>query len=190
MINLLRSGLLLFILTLLAALLFWLNQTGRSPLSMQEDTSGRAADYIVENFSAIRTEGDGTGRYMLFGKKMVHYPDDDSSDLEQPRFIATEPGKPPVQLKADHARMLADGEDIYLSGNVVVVRNAGRARGETTMTTSLLHLIPRDDIAMTDKPVVISETNAVIRAIGMEMSNRTGVTQLLSRVRVTHDKAR
>ncbi len=69
MINLLRSGLLLFILTLLAALLFWLNQTGRSPLSMQEDTSGRAADYIVENFSAIRTEGDGTGRYMLFGKK-------------------------------------------------------------------------------------------------------------------------
>jgi lipopolysaccharide export system protein LptC len=190
MINLLRSGLLLFVLTLLAALLFWLNQTGRSSLQMQEDSPGHAPDYIVENFSAIRTVDDGTGRYMLFGKKMVHYPDNDSADLDHPRLITAEPGKPPIQVKSDEARMLAGGEDIYLSGNVIVVRNAGKGRGETTMTTSLLHIIPDDDIAITDQPVVISETNAVIRAIGMEMSNRTGVTQLLSRVRVTHDRAR
>lgn len=86
--------------------------------------------------------------------------------------------------------MSAKGEDIYLMGNVKVLRNAGKGRGETTMTTSLLHLIPDDDMAKTDKPVVISETNATMKAVGMEMNNRTNVTRLLSQVRVVHDKQR
>jgi lipopolysaccharide export system protein LptC len=95
-----------------------------------------------------------------------------------------------MQVKADEAKMTSNGEDIYLSGNVTVVRNAGKGRAETTMATSLLHVIPDDDIARTDKPVVITETNAVIKAVGMEMSNRTGVTQLLSQVKVVHGKRR
>ena len=86
--------------------------------------------------------------------------------------------------------MSAEGEDIYLSGNVVILRNAGKGRGETTLRTSLLHLVPEQDIARTAKPVEIIETNAIIRAVGMEMNNRTGSTQLLSQVRVVHDKKR
>jgi lipopolysaccharide export system protein LptC len=144
----------------------------------------------VEDFSAIRTDENDAGYKMLLGKKMVHYPDDDSAELEQPRLITIEPGKPSVQLQADNAKMSAEGEDIYLSGNVVIVRNAGKGRGETILTTSLLHLIPDQDIARTDKPVEITETNATIRAIGMEMNNRTGHTELLSQVKVVHDKKR
>jgi len=53
-----------------------------------------------------------------------------------------------------------------------------------------LHVIPDDDIARTDKAVVITETNAVIKAVGMEMSSRTGITQLLSQVKVVHGKRR
>ena len=66
----------------------------------------------------------------------------------------------------------------------MVMRNAGKGRGETSMTTSFLHVIPDDDIARTDKAVVITETNAVIKAVGMEMNSRTGITQLLSQVRL------
>jgi lipopolysaccharide export system protein LptC len=58
------------------------------------------------------------------------------------------------------------------------------------MTTSLLHLIPDDDIARTDKPVVITEKKSVINAVGMEMNSRTNIIQLFSRVRVIHDNAR
>jgi lipopolysaccharide export system protein LptC len=70
----------------------------------------------------------------------------------------------------------------------MLLRNAGKGRGETDLTTSSLHLIPNEDIAKTDKPVVITERNSVIRAIGMEMNNRTNVTQLWSQVRVLHKK--
>ena len=192
MIGHLRLGFLFVIIALFASLLFLLNQDGHAPLPLlaPESASVRAPDYVLEDFSAIRTDENDAGYRMLLGKKMVHYPDDDSAELEQPRLITIEPGKPPVQLKADHARMSGEGEDIYLSGNVVIVRNAGKGRGETILTTSLLHLIPDQDIARTDKPVEIIETNATIRAIGMEMNNRTGATQLLSQVKVVHDKKR
>jgi lipopolysaccharide export system protein LptC len=95
-----------------------------------------------------------------------------------------------MQVDADQAKMSSNGEDIYLTGNVKVLREAAKGRGETMMTTSFLHLVPDDAIAKTDKPVVITEAKAVIKAVGMEISNRTQVTRLLSQVRVVHDKAR
>jgi lipopolysaccharide export system protein LptC len=72
----------------------------------------------------------------------------------------------------------------------MVVRNGGKGRGETTMTTSLLHLVPDKDIAKTDKPVVITEKNVVINAVGMEMNSRTQTTQLLSKVKAVQKQGR
>lgn len=191
MISRLLSGFPLLLLALLAALLFWVNQSARVPSPVQDEGSRRAApDYMIENFSAVRTDRDGISRHLLSAKRMLHYPDDDTTDLEQPRFINTEPGKPAMQVDADEAKMSANGEDIYLTGNVRVLRSAGKGRGETAMTTSFLHLLPDDGIAKTDRPVVITEANAVIKAVGMEVSNRTQVTRLLSQVRVVHAKAR
>ena len=190
MINRLPSWFLVVILALLLVLPFWLNQSPRAISPAQYSQLSRTPDYVVENLSVIQMDEGGVGRHVLLAKKMVHYPDDDSTDFEQPRLINTEPGKPAMQVKADEAKMTSSGEDIYLSGNVVVLRNAGKGRGETRMTTSMLHVIPDDDIARTDKPIVINEKNAVIRAVGMETSNRTGITQLLSQVKVEHGKRR
>lgn len=190
MTNYLLSRLPLVLLVLLAVLTFWLNQSVKAPSPAQDEGLGRVPDYMMENFSATRMDLDGVTRHVLSAKKMLHYPDDDTTDLEQPRFINTQPGKPALQVDADQAKMSSNGEDIYLTGNVKVLRMAGKGRGETTMNTSFLHIVPDDDIAKTDKPVVITEANAVIKAVGMEISNRTQVTRLLSQVRVVHDKAR
>jgi lipopolysaccharide export system protein LptC len=176
---------LLALLVLTAPL--WLSQSLRTS-SPQEGELGRLPDYMAENFSAVEMGEDGTTRHMLLAKKLVHYANDDTTDLEQPYFIETQPGKPVVQVKSDQAKISGNNENIYLLGNVMLLRNAGKGRGETDLTTSSLHLIPNEDIAKTDKPVVITERNSVIRAIGMEMNNRTNVTQLWSQVRVLHKK--
>ena len=190
MISRLFSRLSLFLFALLAALIFWLNQSVWAPSPVPEEALSRSPDYLIENFSAVRMDHDGVTRHVLFAKRMLHYPDDDTTDLELPRFINTEPGKPAMQVDADQAKMSGGREDIYLTSNVKVLRSAGKGRGETTMTTSFLHLIPDDGIAKTDKPVVITEVNAVINAVGMEVSSRTQVTHLLSRVRVVYKKTR
>ena len=168
----------------------WLNQSTRAPLETRDAGPGRVPDYLMENMSAVQMGSDGIARQMLFAKRVVHYSDDDSADLEDPYFVETQPGKPPIQAKSDQAKVANHNKDIYLMGNVMLIRNGNKGRDETTLSTSLLHLIPGDDIAKTDKPVVITESNAIIKAVGVEMNSRTGITKLVSKVKVVHEQSR
>lgn len=168
----------------------WLGKAPKAPSATQEAGLGRVPDYLMENMSAVQMGEDGVARQMLFAKKVVHYADDGSADLEEPYFVETQPGKPAVQARSDQAKIVNQNRDIYMEGDVTLIRNGSKSRGETTLSTSLLHLIPIDNIAKTDKSVVIKESNAVIKAVGMEMNNRTGVTTLVSKVKVVHEKSR
>ena len=101
------------------------------------------------------------------------------------------PEKLPMQIKADQAELYGSNDDIYLSGNVTLLRGASNdSSKKTTIVTSFLHVIPDDDIVKTDKPVTITEGNTTINAVGMELDNHTRITRLLSQVRVAHDKKR
>jgi lipopolysaccharide export system protein LptC len=179
---------LVFLATLLA-LPFWLSESARGPVSSQNEGT-HLPDYMIEDFSIVRMSSDGLVQHQLFAKSMMHFPDDNSIIMENPRFVDIGSDKPAMQVNADHAKMSSKGEDVYLTGNVMVLRNGGKGREETTMTTSLLHLVPDKDIAKTDKPVVITEKNAVINAVGMEMNSRTQTTQLLSKVKVVQKQGR
>lgn len=97
MINRLPSWVLAVILVLLLALPFWLNQPRRAVSPSTNSQLSRTPDYVVENFSAIRMDEGGVGRHILLAQKMVHYPDDDSTDLEQPRLINTDPENRPCK---------------------------------------------------------------------------------------------
>ena len=70
---------------------------------------------------------DGIARHMLFAKRMVHYPDDDSTDLEDPYFIETAARQASHAGEIGQAKDRKHNEDIYLMGNVMVIRNGARA---------------------------------------------------------------
>ena len=190
MTNRLPSWFPLALLILLATLTFWLDRVVQLPTPARDGSSRHDPDYVIENFSATRMGLDGAPHYTLSAKKMLHYPDDDTTHLEQPRFVNTEPAKPALRAKADQAKLSSNGENIYLTGNVVVLKEAGNGQDKTTMTSNYLHIIPDDDIIKTDKPVTIIGENSVINAVGMILNNRTRILQLLSRVKITHDKVR
>ena len=61
--------------------------------------------------------------------------------------INTESQKPVMRVKADKARLSGEGENVYLMGNVRVLR--GEDSDKITMKTSYLHLIPDENIAKT-----------------------------------------
>jgi lipopolysaccharide export system protein LptC len=114
---------------------------------------------------------------------MLHYSDREATHLEQPYFTNIQPDKPIVQITADRAELLEEGKNIYLFGNVSVVRGEDVDKDKITMTTSFLHLVPDEDIARTDKAVTVVQKSSIINAVGMELNNRTGILQLFSRVR-------
>jgi lipopolysaccharide export system protein LptC len=192
----------LALLVLLAAATFWLNQVVQPPATVEDSGSRHDPDYMLEGLSVTRTDHDGVARYKLFAKKMLHYPSNDSTPPVSPAspVVApiptavqpkTNPEKLPVQIKADQVELYGSNDDVYLSGNVTLLRDVNKGSNKKiTMVTSSLHVVPDDDIARTDKVVTITEGNTTINAVGMELDNRANVTRLLSQVKVVHDKKR
>ncbi len=179
----------LAILILLAAT-FWLDKAVQPPAMVEDGIARRDPDFMLEGLSVIRTDNEGVARYRLFAKRMLHYSDDDSTHLEQPRLVNAAPGKSEVQISADRGEISGDNDDVNLSGNVILSRNVGTSSNRATLITSSLLINPDGDIARTDKAVTIKEGGTTINAVGMELDSGTNVTRLMSQVRVVHDKER
>lgn len=178
----------LLLLLMLAGLTYWLNHAAQPHSGPGEARVRHDPDYIIENFSATRTGENGAPRYVLSARKMLHYPDDDSTHLDLPRFVHTEPDKPPLRINASRGVLSSNGENAFFMGDVRVVREANASQSEVVVSTTFLHLIPDQDIAKTDRPVTITDANTIINAIGLELNNETRIIKLLSQVKGHYQK--
>ena len=188
MINSLPTKFPMVLIILLAVFTFWLDKTVRPPSTGQDGDPRRNPNYVIENFSALIVNHSNGVHQTLSAEKMLHYLDNDTTYLEQPRLINARPGMPIIRVRADRAN-LSSNNDVYLRGNVKVLRH-NKGEGKMTMVTSFLHIVPNDNIAKTDKPVTITEANTIINAVGMEYDDDTQIIRLLSKVKFVHDKTR
>ncbi len=177
------------VLALLAILTFWIDRTVQSPEPKVDGSSRHDPDYILHNFTTSRTDSNGNLRYVLKAAEMKHYPDDDSTKLLSPHFTQFAIDKPYTRIEGDRGVVSSDGETIEFMDNVRVVRQAFKDRGEMTVTTSYLKLVPKTEVATTDKPVVITqEPKTVIYATGMVYDKKQKTVDLLSKVKVHYEK--
>lgn len=167
----------LLLLAGLAALTYWLDQAVQPPPAAGGPPR-HDPDFIVQRFSAVRLGVDGRPDYKVFGERLVHYPDDGTSHVELPRVIRGEPGEAPITMTASRGLIARDGEDVHLTDNVRVVRAAYGQRSEAVLTTSYLHVIPDQNLAITDKPVRIQDGNIVMDGVGLEFNSKTRVATL------------
>lgn len=141
-------------------------------------------DYILNNFTTTRTDINGNLKYVLSAAEMKHYPDDDTTELQKPHFTQFSVEKPYTQIESDRGFVSSNGENIQFLGNVKVVRQAFKDRGEMTVTTTYLNVVPDKEIATTDRPVVIHQApETVINANGMVYNKKLKTLELQSRVK-------
>ena len=175
------------LLAALAALTFWLDQIVQPQGVTPEAALRHDPDYIVDGLSAVRTNEQGRIVYTLSADRMVHYPDDDTTVLSQPRFVSTRMPQAPVTITALTARVSSDGDNVYFHDDVKVTRAPYGGRSELVMRTSYLHVVPDSHYAQTDRPVTITDASMVVHAVGLELNNETRVLKLNSNVRGTYD---
>ena len=172
----------LVLLTLLAALTFWLERASQIEDAHRDGKMRHDPDFIVDNFTVRRFDLEGGLQYVLTAKKMLHYADDESTDVLDPA-LNYYGGSRPARVTARHASVSKDGKELILSDDVRMVRAASHDTPELVLTTSQMYLYPDDNIARSTVPVTISEGTSVIRGEGLEADNRTQVVKLLGRVR-------
>jgi len=171
----------LVLMLALALLTFWLERTVREeqphPSLRRHDP-----DYLVEDFVLTKFNAAGTQESTLSAAKMVHYPDDDSTELVAPRVVQARPNEPRMTLTADRGALSHNGEEVFLYGNAVLVREGGAGRPEARIHSSFLHVIGARSLVRTDREVTVSEPGRALSGRGMEYHNETW--QLFLRERV------
>ena len=115
------------VLLALAALTWWLPNALTPRGSLFGGDSRHEPDYTIENFVATEMDIQGQRKHELRAAKLVHYPDDDTSELTRPYLIQYSPGSAPVHTRADRGQVAPDGKQILMQGNVRVTRGASGA---------------------------------------------------------------
>ncbi|MDH3694142.1 MAG: LPS export ABC transporter periplasmic protein LptC [Gammaproteobacteria bacterium] len=100
-------------------------------------------DYYVENFTATGIDPDGI-KYVLEAERLVHYPDDGSSLLDNPHVIQYEAEQPPRHIYSKSGWLSGDGKDILLTGEVRVIQGKGDEGAGGITTTRKLKLRLKD----------------------------------------------
>lgn len=177
----------LLLLALLAGLTTWLDERVRPPPPPRDGSGRHDPDMIVDNFNAVKLYPDGTRRHALSGRRMVHHPDDDTTQVEDPQFFHYAPPAAPVQATARRALLSRNSDNLYLTGKVRLSREAFADAPPLRLSTEFLHLIPDRDLARTDKPVTLIRGTLRADAVGMEFNNRARTLKLLSNVKVHYE---
>jgi lipopolysaccharide export system protein LptC len=143
----------------------------------------------MSNFVTTQTDINGALRYKLAATEMKHFPDDDTTELQRPRYTQFAIDKPYTQVEGLHGYMSSNGEKVELFDNVKVTRQAFAGKGEMTVETSYLSILPNTEIVSTDRPVVIRQApKTVIHATGMLYEKKKNTVSLLHKVRAHYER--
>ena len=179
----------LVLAVLLALITFWINLTVEEQGPKIDGSNRHDPDYTMNNFVTTQTDITGKLRYVLAAAEMLHYPDDDSTVLQRPRYTQFAVNKPYTQIEALRGYVSSDGEEIELVDNVKVVRQAFEGKGEMQVLTEKLVILPKQDIAKTDSAVLIKQApKTVIRAKGMVFDKKNQTIKLFNRVKVHYER--
>lgn len=174
---------------LLALITFWINLAVEQQGPKIDGSNRHDPDYTMNNFVNTQTDETGKLRYVLAATEMVHYPDDDSTVLQRPRFTQYTTNKPYTQIEALRGYVSSNGEEVELVDNVKVVRQAFEGKGEMQVLTEKLIILPDQDLVKTDSPVVIKQApKTVITATGMIYDKKTQTVKLLHKVKVHYER--
>lgn len=174
-------------LALFAALTLWLDRVVQPAEPKLDGSTRHEPDYVVENFSSATLDLTGQPHYTLAAVKMTHYPDDKTTQLERPHFMRFAPKTPPYHIYAQRGLVTEDGKDAYLFDHVRVLREASGDASELTLDTTFLHVIPDQDLALSDKPVVINDAHTHITAVGLKLDKKNHLLKLLSHVKARYE---
>lgn len=145
----------------------WLLNVVSQQRPQSDKESYHEPDYYMEDFTTLTMNQDGTPKSSLYAVHMAHFPDNDTSELLQPKMELYRSGKLPMYVSADKGWVTADNEVILLKGNVQLWEFDETGERILQVNTSKAHVLLEQDYAETDQPATIKTRRTTINGIGM-----------------------
>ena len=122
----------------------------------------------------------GNKQYQLHAARMLQFIDANENHMFRPDILFFREQVPAWKTMADEARSDADGEKLFLQGNVVIVQQG--VERAAIMETPTLTLYPAISKASTSDKVVIRQQGIYIEALGLDADLNTNKLTLKSQV--------
>ena len=177
----------LVILLTSAVLTGWVLERFDDDKRVTRKTQDHDPDYYMENFVRTAMDAEGLVKDRLRADFMVHYPDDDTSELVQPRMEIYNGADEPWHVAAERAWVGSGNDVVLLYGEVEIWRaGAGGGRRLEVLTRDLRVLL-HEDYAETDQPATIRGRTTVVKAVGMRANFGLNRIELVDQVRSRYE---
>lgn len=161
----------LILMGTLTLVTFWLvKKNAPAEKSAIERVRLHEPDYTISNGALSTLNESGDTKYRVLGKKVIHYDDDASIDIETPRIRLFPPEKSPVTVKADKGHLDGDLTILDLIDNAEIFRPqqaasaSEPARPRMLARSSYFKVLINDDIIKTDKPITLEQGVSVMHS--------------------------
>ena len=146
-------------------------------------------DYYMRNFAVKNFDATGQLRNEIAGTQGQHYPDTDILEIDQARIRSFKANQL-TTATAKKAYSNADGSEVQLVGDAVVVREAGKdaagnAQPRLEFRGEFLHAFLRTEQVKSHLPVTLKRGNDVFTADNLQYDNLGRVITLQGRVKGT-----
>ena len=175
----------------LTLLTFWLVQKNAPlPTDKIERPRLHEPDYTLKNAALSYLNEQGHTKYRILGKELIHYDDDASIDILQPRMRSFQQDKAPITVSAKRGHIDGDLSILDLYDNVEIHRppqsasQTQKASPYMLAKSSYFQVLINDDIIKTNKPVELEQGQSVMQSnAGGVFDNVQQSMQLLGTVK-------
>jgi len=181
-----RKYITLILLIIVAALSLWFEKDSDKKPDTDSQSDRRFPDYFLENFSITGLNKQGLPGYTLKARKMLHFADDDSAELEAP-LLTFNDAENNFTLRANNALFSQKDNTFILSNNVVIHRAATKTRSELSIYTDYLKIDTESRIAETDRAARVKTREAELNTVGLIFDDIQGILKLKSQVKGVYE---
>jgi lipopolysaccharide export system protein LptC len=153
------------------------------------DNDPKKLDSYMEEVSAIMFSKEGSPTLKVVTPRMVHYPENNTTDITKPRVTIFRKSPEPWFIDADFAKATNGMQSILFWSQVNIHHLADNENPATSLSTDTLTIFPSKQTAATSDAVTFVQPDTIVHAIGMLADMDAGTVKLLSQAQGEYDPA-
>lgn len=141
------------------------------------------ADAFGENVLLLRLNDRGEPAFRMSADRMEHFRRSDTTRYTRPTMVSLDPAQPRVTVSALRGQSVRESQETILEGSVQLDRPGTAVDPPMQIRTEFARVFSDREVAITDRPVVVTRGQSTLTGTGMEFNNRARTLRVDSEAR-------
>jgi lipopolysaccharide export system protein LptC len=141
------------------------------------------ADAFGENVLLLRLNDRGEPAFRMSADRMEHFRRSDTTRYTRPTMVSLDPAQPRVTVTALRGQSVRESQETLLEGSVQLDRPGTAIDPPMQIRTEFARVFSDREVAITDRPVVVTRGQSTLTGTGMEFNNRARTLRVDSEAR-------